>query len=220
MPAPNCFAIPPSMSLETAVLIEPLCVGLHTVRLGGVARGMRLLVVGAGPIGLSVLLAAKATAPCTVYVTDLLDQRLAVARQCGADWIGNARGDGAPAALAVAEPAGVDLVFECSGDPACVNDVQRVLAPGGTLMLVGIPAVDQVGFNPHRMRRAELTFKTVRRQNDCVAATIALVSEGRIDPSPMLTHRYPLEEITAAFELVAGYRDGVVKALIDLGNEA
>ena len=178
MPAENCFPIPPSLPLETAVLIEPLCVGLHAVRLGGVARGMRLVIFGAGPIGLSVLVAAKATAPCTVYVTDLLDERLAVARQCGADWTGNARDAAALHALAAAEPEGVELVFECSGDPACIDAGQRLLAPGGMLLLVGIPAGEQVGFDPHHMRREELTMKAVRRQRGCVAAMIGLFEPG------------------------------------------
>ena len=96
---------------------------------------------------------------------------------------------------------------------------QSLLRPGGALMLVGIPPVDAVAFDPHRMRRSELRFQAVRRQNDCVVPAVRLIAERRLDPSPLLTHRFPLGEISAAFELVAGYRDGVVKAVIQVSGE-
>ncbi len=87
-------------------------------------------------------------------------------------------------------------------------------------MLVGIPAVDSVPFDPHCMRRKELRFQAVRRQNGCVEPVVELIADRRIDPSPLVTHRFPMDQVSAAFELVAGYRDGVIKAVIDVsGNE-
>ena len=81
VPAENCFPIPDRMTLDEAALVEPLSVGLHAVRLGRRLRpAARIAILGAGPIGLSVLLCAKAAGSCTVYVTDLLDERLEVAR--------------------------------------------------------------------------------------------------------------------------------------------
>jgi len=122
------------------------------------------------------------------------------------------------AALAEREPLGLDRVFECSGDPACVDQAQRLLAPGGTLVMVGIPPTPQVSFDVHTMRRNELTFKNVRRQKDCVGPVIEMIATGRTDPQPLLTHRFPLGQIEEAFKLVADYRDGVIKAVIDLGS--
>lgn len=216
VPAENCLPIPETMSLEQAALVEPLSVGLHAVRLGEVHPAARIAVLGAGPIGLSVLLCAKADSPCTVYMTDLLDERLEVARRCGADWTGNAENSDVTGAIASKEPWGLDLVFECSGDPACIDQAQRLLTPGGTLVMVGIPPTAQVSFDVHVMRRMELTFRNVRRQKGCVAPVIRMVDEGRIDPNPLLTHRFPLAEIQDAFELVAGYRDGVVKTVVEV----
>lgn len=218
VPAANCLPIPDAMTLDQAALVEPLSIGLHAVRLGAVRPSARIAVLGAGPIGLSVLLCAKAAAACTVYVTDLLDQRLEVARRCGADWTGNPHSSDVAAAIAAEEPWGLDLVFECSGDPEVIDPAQRLLTPGGTLMLVGIPPTPQVSFDCHLMRRAELTFTNVRRQKGCVAPVIGLIGEGRIDTAPLLTHRYPLEQIRDAFELVAGYRDGVIKAVVDVSS--
>ncbi len=218
LPAENCFAIPESMTLDQAALIEPLSVGLYATRLARLRPSARIAVLGAGPIGLSVLLCAKASGSCVAYVTDLLDERLAIARPCGADWTGNAATSDVAAAIAEQEPEGLDLVFECTGDPACIDQAQRLLRPGGTLILVGIPPTPQVSFDAHVMRRKELAFKNVRRQVGCVGAVIELVGQGRIDPNGLLTHRFPLEQIHDAFELVAEYRDGVVKALLVLSS--
>ena len=114
----------------------------------------------------------------------------------------------------------MDTVFECSGDPACLDQAIAVLAPGGTLVLVGIPSDDRVSLDIHPMRRKELRLLNVRRQCGCVAPVIEMMRTGRIDPRPLLTHRFSLSQIADAFELVAGYRDGVVKAVVDLSVEA
>ena len=82
VPAENCLPIPENMTLDEAALVEPLTIGLHAIRLGGLARGGRIGILGAGPIGLSVLLCAQAVASATAYVTDLRQNRLEVVRRC------------------------------------------------------------------------------------------------------------------------------------------
>ncbi len=218
VPAGCCFKVPDSVSLDAAMLVEPLSVALHAVRLAELAAGMKIAVLGTGPIGLSVLLCAKAISPCTAVATDLLHERLAIARRCGADATINARQHDVRAECTGLGFPEFDVVFECSGDPACVDQGQTLLGPGGTLMLVGIPSVDAVSFNPHFMRRNELRFQNVRRQNGCVEPVIEMIADGRLDPAPLLTHHFPIEKVADAFELVAGYRDGVVKAVIDVSG--
>ena len=216
LPAENCFAIPETLSLDQAAFVEPLSIALHAVRLADLRPGVRLGITGAGPIGLGVLLCAKALAQGTAYVTDLLDSRLEAARRCGANWTANASRDDVVSAIAEREPFGLDVVFECSGDMACVDQAIKLLAPGGTLVLLGIPSPRRASFDVHGMRRKELTFKSVRRQRHCVAPVVELIAEGRIDPDPLLTHRFPLAQTREAFELVAAYRDGVIKAMVDV----
>ena len=219
LPAENCFKIPDSTSLDQAALVEPLTIGLYAVQLGEVARATRVAVLGAGPIGLSVLMCLKALASAVVYVTDLLDERLDVATKCGADWTGCPQREDVVAEIAREQPRGLDLVFECSGDPTCIDQGIEMLTPGGTLLLVGIPATEQVSFDVHKTRNKELTFKNVRRQKDCIGPVLELISEGRLDTDRLLTHRFPLEQITDAFELVAAYRDNVIKAVLDLSSD-
>jgi L-iditol 2-dehydrogenase len=218
LPAENCFRIPDSMTMEQAVLAEPLSIGLYALRLGQMRPGGRIAVLGAGPIGLSVLLCAKAVAPGKAYVTDPIPERREVARQCGADWIGDPHDQDPVAAIAQDEPLGLDLVFECSGDPACINQAQQLLAPGGKLVLVGIPEETEIRFDIHAMRRKELTLINVRRQKGCVGPVVRMMEEGLVNVDRLLTHRFPLESIHEAFNLVADYRDGVIKAILDLSG--
>jgi len=90
------------------------------------------------------------------------------------------------------------------------------LKPGGKLVLVGIPPSAQYTFNMDLMRRKELTVINVRRQNHCVEEAIDLVVSGKADVEKMVTHHFSLDETPTAFDIVEGYKDGVVKAMIDL----
>lgn len=218
LPARNCLPIPESLSLDDAALIEPLSVGLHSVRLGDLKDGERIGVLGCGPIGLSVLLCAKTQADAiTAYATDLLPNRLAVARTCGADWTGSAK-EPVVEKILEQEPFGLDCVFECSGDPDCIDQAMRILTPGGRLIMVGIPAEPELTFNVHQMRTSELTFRNVRRQEACMKPVLRMMGEGRINATPLVTHHFPLERIEPAFEMVAAYEDGVVKAMLALSE--
>jgi L-iditol 2-dehydrogenase len=82
-------------------------------------------------------------------------------------------------------------------------------------MLIGIPEVDQVTLAPDKMRRKELTLVNVRRQRGCVEAALELIGQRRPEVDALITHRFPFAEADAAFDLVANYRDGVVKAMIE-----
>ena len=202
-----------------AAMIEPLSIGVHSQRLSQMEAGATIAILGSGPIGLSVLLACRAAADCTAYMTDLIDERLKMAAQLGARWTGNPKQTDVVKAIGEAEPAGVDFVFECAGEQETLDQAVELLKPGGTLVMVGIPEFDEVSFQPHSLRRKELTIKNVRRQNHCMAPAIEMVSSGRISVGPLMTHHFPLSETGAAFELVSAYRDGVIKAIIHVTDK-
>jgi L-iditol 2-dehydrogenase len=91
----------------------------------------------------------------------------------------------------------------------------KYLKPGGKLVLVGIPPSAEYTFNMDLMRRKELTVINVRRQNHCVEEAIELVISGKIDVEKMVTHHFSLEETPVAFDIVEGYKDGAIKAMIE-----
>ncbi len=219
LPQDCCYPIPESMTAGQAAVVEPLSIGVHAQRLAQMGASATIAILGSGPIGLSVLLACRAAGDCTAYMTDLIDDRLAMAAQLGARWTGNPRQENVVKEIGDAEPAGMDIVFECAGEQETLDQALELLKPGGTLVIVGIPEADDISFGAHTLRRKELTIKNVRRQNHCMAPAIDLVSSGRINVDPLMTHHFPLRETAAAFDLVSGYRDGVIKAIIHVAGE-
>jgi L-iditol 2-dehydrogenase len=216
MPARNCFPLPAGISVEDGALAEPLSIALYSLKVPGERAPEKAAVLGAGPIGLSVLLAARALAPVTVYITDKIDERLEAARSAGAAWAGNPDREDIVAEISAREPLLLDTVFECSGDQAALDQAVSLLEPGGRLVIVGIPAPDRVSFDPHKLRRREITVLNVRRQRNCFSEAIRLIADGRVDPRFMVTHRFGLADAARAFELAADYRDGVLKSIIHL----
>lgn len=215
MPEASCHRVARGTSLESAALVEPLSIGVYSVRLARMPlRGRAIGILGCGPIGMSVLLAARAEGAAKVYVTDKIDARLRLARRAGADWTGKADRPDTVTAVTSREPLLLDAVFECCGQQQALDQAVDLLKPGGTLVLVGIPETDRVSFSIDKLRRKEICIQNVRRQNECVPAAIALIEKRGVKPDFMITHRFKLEQTQEAFDLVAGYRDGVFKALI------
>ncbi len=214
MPERSCYAIPDSMTMVQAAVVEPLSIGFYAQRMSRMQPGAKIAILGSGPMGLCVLLSSRAACDCTVYATDLLDERLEVSRRCGATWTGNPRRTDIVRAIRELEPRGVDFVFECAGQQETLDQSIELLKPGGTVLMIGIPEVDRVSFSIHTLRRKEIQLQAVRRQNHCMAAAIEMVSNGAINVDQLVTHHFSLAETKQAFDLVADYRDGVVKAVV------
>jgi L-iditol 2-dehydrogenase len=216
MPETSCFPIPAGVTLDEAAISEPLAIGVYAVSLSIPMRGAKIGILGAGPIGLSVLLAARAQGAARIHVTDKIDARLALAGKMGSDWGGNPDEEDVVEAIRAREPLQLDAVFECCGRQDALDQAVALLKPGGKLVLVGIPAVlDRVSFCIDELRRKEICIQNVRRQNHCVQPALDMIARKAFDVRPMATHRFPFDRTREAFDLVAGYRDGVVKAMID-----
>ena len=217
MPAECCFPIDGKITLQQGVLCEPFAIGVYAVQQSAVGMSMKVGVLGAGPIGLSCLAAAKAEGVQTAYVTEIIPERMAIAQQAGADWVGSPRTEDVVGAVMQREPEGLDIVYECAGQQETLDQAVEMLKPGGKLMIIGIPREDRVSFCPDLIRRKEITLINVRRQNHCTQKAIDLVAQKKVDLDFMITHTFDFEQTAEAFEVVAGYRDGVVKALIKVG---
>ncbi len=216
MPAESCIPIKDEMTMEQAAVSEPLSIGVYAVKLSAVPMaGAKIGILGAGPIGLSVLLPAKAQGAEKIYVTDKIDERLDIAAKAGATWTGNPNSQDIVEEISRCEPLLLDVVFECCGQQEALDQAIKLLKPGGKLMIIGIPETDRVCFGIDDMRRRELCVQNVRRQIDCVQPSLDMIDRGEINVDFMVTHRFSFEQTPEAFELVADYRDGVVKAMIE-----
>lgn len=214
MPEACCFPVADSLTLEQACLAEPLSIGLYAAKLGGIPEEARVGILGAGPIGLSVLLAVSAQRAGAVYMTDRIDARVATARRAGAVWAGNPDRENVVESIAAREPLLLDVVFECCGQQEAVDQAVDLLKPGGKLMMVGIPEVDRISLVIDKARRKELCLQNVRRQNHCMQAALDLLTSGNASADFMVTHRFGFADTKEAFDLVHQYRDGVIKAVI------
>jgi len=216
MPETSCFPIQESMSFDEAAISEPLAIGVYATRLAQMnLSGKKIGILGFGPIGMSVLLPALHQGAAKIYVTDKIDSRLEIAGKCGADWTGNPSEEDIVAAITIKEEALLDLVFECCGQQDAVDQAIDILKPGGKLMIIGIPEFDRWSFPVDKLRHKEINIQNVRRQNNSLEETLTLLQENKVDVSRMPTHRFPFTRTQDAFDLVAGYRDGVMKAMID-----
>ena len=110
----------------------------------------------------------------------------------------------------------VEVAFECAGQQETIDQCVELLRPGGTLILTGIPRFDRISLAIDLIRRKEITIVNIRSQNQCTQKAIDLIASGKVNVDFMITHHFGLEQTQEAFELVADYRDGVIKAMIHL----
>ncbi len=161
------------------------------------------------------MLALKAWNPGSLYVTDKIEERLLIAENEGAALSLNPLRTDIVSDILGREPLGLDIVFECCGQQEALDQAVKLLKPGGKLMVVGIPEFERWSLNVEKTRRKEITLQFVRRQVDCVQLSLDLMSTGKIRIENMITHRFPFSRAKEAFDLVASYGDGVMKAMID-----
>ncbi len=215
MPETSCVKIPDVMSYDQAAISEPLAIGVYAVKQSIPLGGAKVGIFGFGPIGMSVLLPALAMGAKEVYVTDKIDERLQIARDTGATFTANPDKEDVVKKIAAEVPELLDVVFECCGEQDAIDNAVDLLKPGGKLMVIGIPEFERWTFPVDKSRHKELCIQNVRRQNEALQPALDLMAEGKVSVDAMATHRFKFEDSKEAFDLVAAYKDGVMKAMID-----
>jgi L-iditol 2-dehydrogenase len=159
--------------------------------------------------------AAKIQGVKKIYMTDKIPGRLIVAKKHGADWAGNPDKGDIVRQISEFEPGGIDVVYECAGQQSTLEEGVEILRPGGRLVIVGIPRQDRISLSIDKIRRKEITIINIRRQNRCIEDAVKFLISGRANLDYMVTHKFAFKDSAKAFELVAGYKDGVIKAMIE-----
>ena len=215
MPELNCFPVNDSLNPTEAVLVEPLTIGVYSVEMANTNfRNKTIGIFGAGPIGLSILMILKSMPECRIFCYEPLEYRRNKTAELGANYTFNPLETDAFEITSEVEPLLLDMVFDCSGQQKAIDDATKILKPGGKLILTGIPPEGRYSFDMDMMRRKEITIINVRRQNHCVEKAIELIKDG-LPIEQMVTHHFKPEATQKAFEMVANYTDGVIKAMID-----
>ena len=179
--------VPDSMSDDAAALLEPLSVGIWACLKGRVGAGSRVLVTGAGPIGLVAVQSALAFGATSVVVSDVNPARLEVARSMGATELVDARS----ASVTDIEPPSV--LLECSGFPPAISEGIRALDRAGRAVLVGMGG-DEVPLPLSTVQERELEVTGTFRYANTWPTAIALVAAGRIDLDRLVTGHYGLAD--------------------------
>uniref|UniRef100_A0A0E0IFD3 Enoyl reductase (ER) domain-containing protein n=1 Tax=Oryza nivara TaxID=4536 RepID=A0A0E0IFD3_ORYNI len=214
-PGDLCFKLPENVSLEEGAMCEPLSVGVHACRRADVGPETGVLIMGAGPIGLVTLLAARAFGAPRVVIVDVDEHRLSVARSLGAD--------AAVRVSARAEDVGeeveriraamggdIDVSLDCAGFSKTVATALQATRGGGKVCLVGMG---------HNEMTVPLTSAAIRevdvvgifRYKDTWPLCIEFLRSGKIDVKPLITHRFGFsqEDVEEAFEVSARGRDAI-----------
>jgi L-iditol 2-dehydrogenase len=196
--------VPDSVSDDAAALCEPLSVGIAAVRKAGLDGGSRVLITGAGPIGIVLVQLARAYGATDIVVSDPDEARRAQAKQFGA--------------TAVLDPTvepigdlGVDAFIDASGAPRAVVDGIHAVRPAGTVVLVGSGA-ESMELPTQLIQNRELVLTGVFRYANTWPTAIALVESGRVDLDAMVTAHFPLE--MAAEALDSDRTPGSVKTVV------
>lgn len=198
---------PAGLSAEQAAMAEPVSVGIWAARKCAVTGGDRVLVTGAGPIGLLAGQVAAALGANTPVVTDVSDFRLERALQLG---LRTARAD-----AQLSEE--FDVLLECSGAPAALASGLRTLAPAGRVALVGMGA-DSVPLDVPLVQGRELSITGVFRYANTYPLALQLISSGAVNVDDVITHRFALEETEQA--LTIGVKDRhSLKAIVTTAAE-
>ena len=207
-----------TLTYDQLALVEMLGIGAHAVRRAALERGEWALVIGAGPIGLSVIQFAT-LAGARVIVTDLDAHRLAFCRDhLGVTHTVDAREDPLGAITALTDGDLPTAVFDATGSVASMNGAIRYVASGGRLIFVGLTQ-KEVCFADPELHRKELTVLASRNATASdLTRIIAQIEAGKIDTNPWITHRAPLAAVPEEFAGWLQPEARVIKAMISLGD--
>lgn len=213
-PAWLLHPVPDNLDDDEAVLLEPLAIALHAVDLGKLRTARSVAVLGCGTLGLCVLLLLRRIGMTDVLCTDLVPERLELARQLGADLVLNATTeDVVQAGMEHTRQRGFDYVFECAGVSDTHRQMVLLAAAGARCLIIGSPDSGQIILPSDIARRKGLSFLMVRRSRHTLERACKLAEQG-LPLKRLATHHDAPENCQAAFERVNARRDGVLKALI------
>jgi L-iditol 2-dehydrogenase len=214
--AERLVALPDSFTFEQGAFVEPTAVGVHAVARTGGVSGRRVAVLGAGPIGNLLGQVARAEG-AEVFVTDVSDFRLDVARRCGLAAVSNAAQESLAAASArVFGSAGFDLAFECAGVQATIAAAVEQIQKGGTIVLVAVYG-EQPRVNTGLVQDRELNLVgTLMYKHGDFTRAVELIAGGRVVTAPLETTHFPLERYQEAYAFIDQSRDRSMKVFIDL----
>jgi alcohol dehydrogenase len=215
----NLAPVPDGLTDEQVLMCpDIMSTGFSGAQSGNVRIGDAVAVFAQGPIGLCATVGAKLMGATTIIAVETIPERAAIARRLGADHVVDFRKvDPVDEILRITDGRGVDVAIESLGTQATFEACLRVLRPGGTLSSLGVYSKDltiplgafAAGLGDHRIVTTLCPGGKERMRR-----LMEVIASGRADLKPLVTHRFKLDDIVAAYDLFANQRDGVLKVAI------
>lgn len=217
LPMWNVLKLPDEISLDHAAMVEPIAVAVHALNRGGGVQGKKVLVLGAGTIGNLTAQSARAMGAESVMITDISDYKLEMADSCGIDFVVNTAKYKLSEAIATHfGPNKADLILECVGTQATVDQAVENARKGTTIVIVGVfgkkPTVD-LGLVQDR----ELNLVgTLMYQKSDFEKAIELIPKRKLYLDSLITHRFKFEQYLDAYHAIEGSDGKYMKVMIEL----
>ncbi len=216
VPASKVLPLPDSLSDDQGAMVEPLAVGVHAVHKAELQPGYNGLILGAGTIGLMTMQAARALGAGKIIISDLLDERLDLARELGADVVVNPEKQDLDEVLQTHFGTDrADVIFECVGHPASIQTAIQFARKGSRIILAGVfgkSVLLDVGLIQDR--ELELVG-TLMYANEDFPTAIKLIADGKVNVDAMITDHFGLDDAARAYQK-ADARHGVMKVMLDV----
>jgi L-gulonate 5-dehydrogenase len=207
------------LSPAEAAFVEPVSIGLQMVTRSGLREGDQAVVFGAGPIGQSVILAARDRG-ARILSVDRIAERLAIAMALGAEQTVGASRDDVPEAIARwTDGDGPAVVFEATGAPGVLRTALEVASHAGTVVIAGTPT-EEVSIPPFLIVYKELNVLGSRNNNGVFGEAVEIVRRNRASVRKLITHTFPLERVQEAIEFAIANPGLAEKVMIAVSDEA
>lgn len=222
VPATNAYVVPAVVAETCASIIEPFAVAANVTSRTGVFPEDVALVYGAGPVGLNLLQVLKNVYGVRTFITDHLDERLALARTCGAaedEIINTSREPLLQALAARGVDGGPTLIYDAVGHPAILEEAVRIAAPAGRIGLLGFSATPSA-IPQQELTKKELTLAASRLNCAMFPTVIDWINRGLVHPEWTITHKVDFRRAKDAFEVAERQPRYSCKVLLDFGVDA
>lgn len=212
------FKLPENMDTVEGAMIEPLSVGVHAASRSGAEPGQSVVILGAGCIGLMVLLACKNRGVSDITVVDLFENRLEKALELGAARVINGReADTVREVTEITGGEGADIVFETAGSSATAKQTPYLVKRGGKVVMVG-NVHGETPMDLFEMSNKEADILSIFRYRNIYPTAIAGVSSGNIPVKKVASNFFTFEQVTEAFECAVKEKQTALKVIIDFGE--
>ncbi|MCR5272679.1 MAG: alcohol dehydrogenase catalytic domain-containing protein [Lachnospiraceae bacterium] len=208
--------LPDDMSFVHGAMIEPLAVAVHAVKQMGDVTGLKVVVLGAGPIGNLVAQTAKGMGAAEVMITDISKLRLDIAKKCGVDYCINTKDkDFGDAMIEWFGPDKADVIYDCAGNNTTMGQAIKYARKGSVIVLVavfaGMAEIDLAVANDHEL---DIKSTMMYRHEDYVDA-ISLVNEGKVVLEPLVTKSFSFDKYLDAYKFIDEHREEAMKIIIN-----